>query len=133
MDIIESIKIKMRHDKVTAEELGNKCGISKYTVINILQKKSKRIDYISKIANILNITLDNPEYNLENHAIIQLEQYFSSTTIVESIITKKALTITKEKLEEFIYSVYKYIIINPSEEKLAIAYAEGLVQKYANN
>ncbi len=133
MDIVESIKLKMRQNKLSTTDIANECGISKYTVFNILQGKSHRFDYISAIAKFLEIPLLYPNQNLDSKSEIKLKEYFLATSTIEYIINNNStLIITKEKLEEFIFRVYKYILLNPNESKLYTAYAEGLLEKYTN-
>ena len=133
MDIIESIRLKMRQNKLSTTDLANKCGISKYTVFNILQGKSHRFDYISKIAKFLDIPLLYPNQDIDSKNVIKLKKYFLAISIIENLINNdSSLIITKDKLEEYIFRVYKYILINPSENKLYNAYAEGLLEKYTN-
>ena len=136
MDILESIKLKMRQNKLSTTDIANKCGISKYTVFNILQGKSHRFDYISAIAKFLEIPLLYPNQNLESKSKIKLKEYFLATSTIEYLINNNGnngpLIITKEKLEEFVFRVYKYILLNPNERKLYTAYAEGLLEKYTN-
>jgi transcriptional regulator with XRE-family HTH domain len=123
----------MRQKKLTTTDIAQKCGISKYTVFNILQGKSHRFDYISKIANFLDIPLLYPIQDIDSKNEIKLKKYFLATSIIENLTNNNdALIITKDKLEEFIFRVYKYILINPNENKLYNAYAEGLLEKYTN-
>ena len=72
MDIIESIRLKMRQNKLSTTDLANKCGISKYTIFNILQGKSHRFDYISKIAKFLDIPLLYPNQDIDSKNVIKL-------------------------------------------------------------
>ena len=133
MEIIESIRFKMRQRKLTTTDIAQKCGISKYTVFNILQGKSHRFDYISKIAKFLDIPLLYPIQDIDSKNEIKLKKYFLATSIIENLTNSDdALIITKDKLEEFIFRVYKYILVNPNENKLYNAYAEGLLEKYTN-
>jgi transcriptional regulator with XRE-family HTH domain len=133
MEIIESIRFKMRQRKLTTTDIAQKCGISKYTVFNILQGKSHRFDYISKIAKFLDIPLLYPIQDIDSKNEIKLKKYFLATSIIDNLTNSDdALIITKNKLEEFIFRVYKYILINPNENKLYNAYAEGLLEKYTN-
>jgi transcriptional regulator with XRE-family HTH domain len=133
MEIIESIRFKMRQRKLTTTDIAQKCGISKYTVFNILQGKSHRFDYISKIAKFLDIPLLYPIQDIDSKNEIKLKKYFVATSIIDNLTNSDdALIITKDKLEEFIFRVYKYILINPNENKLYNAYAEGLLEKYTN-
>jgi transcriptional regulator with XRE-family HTH domain len=133
MEIIESIRFKMRQRKLTTTDIAQKCGISKYTVFNILQGKSHRFDYISKIAKFLDIPLLYPIQDIDSKNEIKLKKYFLATSIIDNLTNSDdALIITKNKLKEFIFRVYKYILINPNENKLYNAYAEGLLEKYTN-
>ena len=133
MEIIESIRFKMHQRKLTTTDISQKCGISKYTVFNILQGKSHRFDYISKIAKFLDIPLLYPIQDIDSKNEIKLKKYFLATSIIDNLTNSDdALIITKDKLEEFIFRVYKYILINPNENKLYNAYAEGLLEKYTN-
>ena len=123
----------MRQRKLTTTDIAQKCGISKYTVFNILQGKSHRFDYISKIAKFLDIPLLYPIQDIDSKNEIKLKKYFLATSIIDNLTNSDdALIITKDKLEEFIFRVYKYILINPNENKLYNAYAEGLLEKYTN-
>ncbi len=133
MDIVENIKSKMRQKKLSTTDISNECGISKYTIFNILQGKSHRFDYIATIANFLEIPLFYPEQNLESKSKIKLKEYFLAASTIEHLISNnKTSIITKERLEEFVYRVYKYILSNPNENRLYTAYAEGLLEKYTS-
>ena len=90
MDLIQIFKDTMRNTGNTSESVAKLCNLNKYSVDNILQKRSNRFDYIVKIAEALDIPIFSSSYqNIENKIAIKTELYTISLDTVSKILAKK--------------------------------------------
>lgn len=135
MNLAEKIKTEMRKKKFTTAELSALTGISQMTAQNILQGRSKKIEYIQKIALALNVPLDyliNEE--LVTAPAIDLKKYIKASKISADVLTQANLNPNKRYLEEFIFMIYQYIVSSPEASDASyIAYAQGLMQRDLNH
>eukprot|EP00919_Chromeraceae_sp_WS-2016_P059391 GHVR01141184.1.p1 GENE.GHVR01141184.1~~GHVR01141184.1.p1 ORF type:complete len:137 (+),score=16.75 GHVR01141184.1:425-835(+) len=132
MDIIEIFKSTMKQTGATAESVANLSNISKYSVDNILQKRSNRYDYIVKIARALDIPIfDSIIPNKNKVILIETDNYSKTLKILSNILDKrKKNIIPKNCLQDCLYNLYLYIQKNPDNYELQSAYAEGLIDNF---
>jgi len=128
MDIIEIIKDKMKATGSTSEKVSNLCGLTKYSVDNILQKRSNRYDYIVAIAKSLDIPIfDSVITNQDKELFLKTDSYSLALKIIGNILEKKeTFSLSKSNLQNCIYNLYTYISKHPTNNELQRAYAEGL-------
>ena len=128
MDIIEIIKNRMKATGYTSEKLSEHCGIAKYSVENILRKRSNRYDYIVTIANSLDIPIfDSIITNQDKEIFFKTDLYSLALKIISNILEKKEISsISKSNLQNCIFNLYTYISKHPTNNESQIAYAEGL-------
>lgn len=131
MSIAEKIKLEMRKRKVTAPELSCMTGISLMTIQNILQQRSKKLEYLEKISAALDLSLDqlinDDTPRISNK--IDLQKYSEAVKVCLGALNDKNLIITKSYLENFIHTVYLYIVQKQPEYQLSLAYAEGFLER----
>ncbi len=132
MDIIEIFKSTMKQTGATAESVANLSNISKYSVDNVLQKRSNRYDYIVKIAKALNIPIfDSIISNKNKVTLVKTDSYSKTLKILSNILDRrKKNTIPKDCLQDCLYNLYLYILKNPDSYELQLAYAEGLIDNF---
>jgi transcriptional regulator with XRE-family HTH domain len=61
-DINIKLKNAVKEQKTSYNEIANKTGLSRYTVINVINGTSNKRAYIDKIAAILNVSIDESDY-----------------------------------------------------------------------
>ena len=129
-DIIELIRKKLFDKRMSIKELIQKSQMERYTITNVLAKKSRNFDNIIKILNALDIPLitDSIKPSLSNdNEKINSQIYLKSTKIATTVIDKKKISLKKETFCEFVFEIYSYILQNQNEtEKVYLAYADGL-------
>ena len=129
MNVIDFIKNKMRSTGFTSEKISEITGISKYSIDNVLQGKSRKYDYIVAITEALNIPLfDSIIESQDKDILIEGNFYSLSLKIISNILDKRGnLHFSKFNIQNYTFRLYKYIIDKPNNTDLHIAFAEGLL------
>lgn len=130
-DINIKLKKALKEQKISYKNIANKTGLSRYTVINVINGASNKREYINKIANILNISIDESDYKSVGVKLPNSINNFDNFSYLLSVISKnlddKGVIISKytfDRLTDVIYNYYSKTL--PSKELLA-SYIEGAI------
>lgn len=130
-DINIKLKNALKEQRLSYNDVANKTGLSRYTVINVINGTSNKREYINKIAAILNVSIDESDYksigiNLPN-SINNFDNFSYLLSIISKSLDNKRAIISKytfDRLTDVIYSYYAKKL--PSKELLA-SYIEGAI------
>ena len=126
LDVVLKIKEAMRKNRLEVRHIAEITGLKKYTVTNVLMGESKRFDYISLIADALNLPLSN---NDNDKTIINCSLYSIACEACLTVLKDSKESFTKYQIEQFIFNTYlNSKKLNISDVKILIGYAHAIME-----
>jgi len=130
---IASLRIKneLKERSLSGVELAKLANISYYDTTNILAGKSSKIEKIEAIAKALGKPLTyfiDANYDSTNtqNTVYDSELHYKAVKAISKICSKNKIFLTKEKMDEFVDTIYPKISKNDPED-LIFAQAEAII------
>lgn len=122
----EKIKLLMVNQGKTVETLEKETGLSNTQIMNVIRNRSKRTEYVSKIAKSLNTDFATL-IELSNNFSIRLKEYTQAIEIVnQSLSDRKIVTVDSVILLDCYEKSYKHLIENKNKKDTEI-YTKGMM------
>ena len=126
LDIVLKIREAMRSSRLEVRHIAEITGLKKYTVTNVLMGESKRFDYISLMADAVNLPLSS---NDNDKTIINSSLYGTACEACLTVIKDLKENFTKYQIEQFIFNTYLNAKkLNIKDIKILIGYAHALIE-----
>ncbi len=125
------IKQELKDRSLSAIELAKLANISYYDTTNILSGKSSKVEKIEAIAKVLGKPLSyfidiNYDASKVQSTAYDSELHYKAVKAISEICTKNKIFLTKEKMDEFVDTIYPKISKNDPED-LIFAQAEAII------
>ena len=122
----EKIRALMANQGKTIEDLEKDTGLSNMQIMNIIRNRSKRTEYVSKIAKSLGTDFATL-IELSNNFSIQLKEYIQAIEIVnQSLLDRKISTVDSVILLDCYEKSYKHLIENKNKRDTEL-YIKGMI------
>eukprot|EP00919_Chromeraceae_sp_WS-2016_P039412 GHVR01093986.1.p1 GENE.GHVR01093986.1~~GHVR01093986.1.p1 ORF type:complete len:125 (-),score=14.23 GHVR01093986.1:50-424(-) len=112
-DVNIKLKNAIKEQKTSYNEIANKSGLSRYTVINVINGTSNKREYIDKIAAILNVNIDESDYKSVGvklpNSINNFDNFSDLLSLISKNLDEKGVVISKytfDRLTDVIYNYY---------------------------
>lgn len=125
------IKHELKERSLSGTELAKLANISYFDTNNILSGKSSKVEKIEAIAKVLGkpltyfIDINYDATNIQNTAY-NSELHYKAVKAISEICNKNKIFLTKEKMDEFVDTIYPKISKNDPED-LIFAQAEAII------
>jgi transcriptional regulator with XRE-family HTH domain len=130
-DINIKLKNAVKEQKTSYNEIANKTGLSRYTVINVINGTSNKRAYIDKIAAILNVSIDESDYKSVGiklpHSINNFDNFSYLLSLISKNLDEKGVVISKYTFDRLTDVIYNYYSKNLPSNQLLASYIEGAI------
>ena len=125
------IKEQLKEKSLSGIELAKLANISYYDATNILSGKSSKVEKIEAIAKVLGKPLSyfidiNYDASKAQNSSYDSELHYKTVKVISEICNKNKIFLTKEKMDEFVDTIYPKINKNDPED-LIFVQAEAII------
>ena len=130
-DVNIKLKNAIKEQKTSYNEIANKSGLSRYTVINVINGTSNKREYIDKIAAILNVNIDESDYKSVGvklpNSINNFDNFSDLLSLISKNLDEKGVVISKYTFDRLTDVIYNYYSKNLPSKQLLASYTEGAI------
>jgi transcriptional regulator with XRE-family HTH domain len=130
-DVNIKLKNAIKEQKTSYNEIANKSGLSRYTVINVINGTSNKKEYIDKIAAILNVNIDESDYKSVgvklHNSINNFDNFSDLLSLISKNLDEKGVVISKYTFDRLTDVIYNYYSKNLPSKQLLASYTEGAI------
>lgn len=109
LSVGETVRILMDEKNINIEQLVKLTGLNKNAILNVIYNRTSRIEYLNKIAKILDIPVEQLSKTKKGYTI-NLKIYSLAIQIVLEVLQANNIyDISSHILDEYFQSAYDYL------------------------